>query len=179
MSRMTGVLNRFGATLNCDSRKRILNAFVMPKMLFCLPVWCHINKSTEKAMDRMLLVTSRIVLRNKNSVLGRLTCASSGILPFASLSAFRCLLTVHSLLGNDTADYLPKLLSDPCSQRNTRSTEGRKCVIPRHSKTSDEQCFYYSAAKLWNSVPSQLTIVIDKNKFYNQSFNYMLTQLSD
>ena len=36
--RMLGVLNRFGSTLNTDCRCRILQAFIMPKLTYALPV---------------------------------------------------------------------------------------------------------------------------------------------
>ena len=63
---MIGVINRFGTSVNCNTRTRVLTAFLLPKLTYCLPVWSAING---KAIDRVLLRVARVVLHSKTAVL--------------------------------------------------------------------------------------------------------------
>ena len=40
---MLGVLNHFGAALNTNCR--CLQVFILPKLLYCTPVWCWVGNS--------------------------------------------------------------------------------------------------------------------------------------
>ena len=44
------------------------------------------------------------------------------------------------------------LISKLNSQYATRSTSSHKLQILQHSKSADDNCFYYSASKLWNAL---------------------------
>ena len=55
ISRMIGIINCFGTSVNYITRRRVLTAFVLPKLTYCLPVWSAINKTDVKAMDHVLL----------------------------------------------------------------------------------------------------------------------------
>ena len=152
--KILGVLNRFDRSLNTDARRRLFNAFVMPKVAYCLPAWCYVNKGTEKAMDHVLLRAARIILSDNSVEFNESTNKFTGISPFKLLVEFKCLLATHSLLQHgDVASYLPAVFTADGSQRSTRSMEGRKFKLPRHFNTSDEQCFYYMTAKYWNNLP--------------------------
>ena len=48
------VLNRFGCSLNMHTRQKILQAFIVPKLVYCLPVWGHTEKKDIAAMDHVL-----------------------------------------------------------------------------------------------------------------------------
>jgi hypothetical protein len=121
VSKMIGVINRFGASLNSDARYHILNAFVIPKLTYCLPVWAHIDKTFTKAMDHMLHRVARILLRSKSAELDTSRFKATGILPFKQLSLYKCQTAVHWLMDRfDMVAYLPELLS--CTQRITRNT---------------------------------------------------------
>ena len=146
---MLVVLNRFGRSLNTDGRCRDFNAFVMPKVVNCLQTWCHVNKGTEKPMDHVLLRAAHIIQSDNSVEFNESTYKSTSILPFKLLAEFKRLLATHSLLQHgNVASYLSALFTADGSQRSTRSMEDRKFKLPRHSNTSDEQCFYYIAANI-------------------------------
>ena len=94
------------------------------------------------------------------------TYNSTDILPFKLLAEFKCLLATRSMLQHGgVASYLPALITLDDSQRSTRSMEGRKFKLPRHSNTSDEQCFYYMAAKYWNNLPFSASQILNSQFF--------------
>jgi Reverse transcriptase (RNA-dependent DNA polymerase) len=176
VSKMTGVLNRFGCSLNTTVRCRVLCAFILPKLTYCLPVWCAVDKRTTVAMDHVLQRAARVVLHDKTSTLSEATYDSTGILPFSSLSKYRCLTTVHSLLSrDDAAAYILPLFSTADSQRSTRSSEGRKFMLPRHNVTSVEHCFHYYAANCWNDLPYSLTQLLDFSSFNSKILRHILS----
>ena len=110
------------------------------------------------------------------------TYHSTKILPFHISSAIKCLNTVRTLLQcDDAAEHLPPLFTVELtqSQRSTRSAEGRKFVLPRHTLSSVEQCFDYQAAKLWNSLPFTVTNLANSKNFHKLSSKHILLQLAD
>ena len=178
ITKMLGVLNRFGCSLNTDAPRRVFNAFVMPKVVYCLPAWCHVNKGTEKAMDHVLLRAAGIILSDNSVEFNESTYKSTGILLFKLLAEFKCLLATHSLLQHgDVVSYLPALFTADSSHRSTRSIEGRKFKLPRHSNTSDKQCFYYMAAKYWNNLPFSASQVLDNSQFFKSVNAHILSHM--
>ena len=89
VTKMISVLNRFGCSLNNDVRCRILNAFIIPKLNYCQPVWCHVSKGEEKTINHVLLRAVKIVLHNKTAELNAVTYHSTKILPFYISSAIK------------------------------------------------------------------------------------------
>ena len=45
VNKMIGVLNRFGNNLNTHACQRIMQAFIMLKIIYCMPIWGHIGKT--------------------------------------------------------------------------------------------------------------------------------------
>ena len=65
VSKMIGVLNRLGSTLNYQIHQRVVKAFVLPKLTYCLSIWGHLECRSRTAMDHTLLRKARVVLGNR------------------------------------------------------------------------------------------------------------------
>ncbi len=158
VARMVGVLNRFGSALNTTCRRRILQAFILPKLNHCTPVWCWLNKGSSDAFDITLQRAGRIVLRDKSAVLNRSMYEATGLIPINILAQIKSLVRVHALLSRDDCEaYLPPIISQVESQHATRSASGRRLQVPVHVREADKKCFHYAATQLWNSLPWALT----------------------
>ena len=132
-SKMIGVLNRLGTSLNFTSHQRIFEAFISLKITYCLPVWSNTGKSTEKSMDVVLLHTARVVQHSKNVHLNTSTYTITDLLPFWTMSAIRCLSVTHSLLSySDCNNYLLTLMSTLGSTTITNNISGRKFLLPSY-----------------------------------------------
>ena len=178
INRMVGTINRFGCSLNVNTRQRIVNAFVLPKLTYALPVWCWVNKGSEDNLNHCILRCARVILRKKDITLNSSTHAATGLLPFNTLSSVRCNIRTHKLLASDESDaYLPPLLTATESDRVTRNTSGRKFAIPAVSIKSFSTCFYCSAAKCWNELPHTITEKTCFSSFNNHMQNYLLNKL--
>ena len=70
ISRMSGVLQRFGCTLDSHTRLRIFNAFILPHVLYCLPVWGNLPTSHCDLFNRSLLRCAKMIQRNVRTELG-------------------------------------------------------------------------------------------------------------
>ena len=178
VNKMINVLNRFGVSLNLNSRNRIFNSFIAPKLSFCVPVWCWIDNTEIKAFDHTLKHAARVITHNKRATLNNETFNLTGLLPFKLLSQRKCLLTTQRLLCEpDSLIYMPTLIHHSSeSQRSTRGSDGRKFLLPAHRCTSYEHCFYYMAAKIWNTLPCALTS-LQCPSFRKSVTDYLLTQL--
>ena len=59
LNKMIGVLNCFGNCHNTCTRWYAFNVFIKPNLNYCLPVWCHNNKSIEYAIDHVYITPCR------------------------------------------------------------------------------------------------------------------------
>ena len=127
-------------------------------------------------MDHVLLRTARIILSENSVEFSESTYKSTGILPFKLLTEFKYLLATL-LQHGDVASYLPALFITDGSQQNTRSKEGRKFKLPRHSNISNEQCFYYIAAKYWNNLSFCASQILDNSPFLKSVNAHILSHM--
>ena len=177
--RMLGVLNRFGSTLNTECRRRILQAFIMPKLTYALPVWCWVDTTTAKALDITIQRAAHIVLHKQNAMLDSSTYEATGLHPFHLMSLFKSLICVHNYLSKPNYEVvLSALLSDSHSQHTTRSVICRKFYVPSHSTCADEYCFYYPAAVQWNNLPFNLSLLESMFVFKSNVTKYILASLN-
>ena len=95
VSKMIGVLNRLGSTLNYQTHQRVVKVFVLPKLTYCLSIWGYFECGSRTAMDHTLLRMARVVLGNRAAVLDRDTYTATGILPIAELAAMKSILAVQ------------------------------------------------------------------------------------
>ena len=178
-SKMIGVLNRLRTLLNFTSRQRIFEAFILPKITYCLPVWSNTGKSAEKAMNVVLLHAARIVQHNKNVHLNTSTCTITGLLPFCTMSAIRCWSEANSLLSySDCNNYLLPLMSTLGNTIIIRNISGQKFLLPSHKNTVLENSFHYNAAKLWNEIDYTVTEINDHKIFTSKIFKHFIRNLT-
>ena len=82
ISHMSGVLQRFGCTLDMLTRQRIFNAFTMLQVLFCLLVWDNLSNANCRLFDNSLLKCVKLILHNTKAVLNKDTFESVDVQPF-------------------------------------------------------------------------------------------------
>lgn len=121
----------------------------MPKLTYCSPVWCWVNKGTVQALDTTLQRAGSIVLRDRAATLNRASYDATDQLPFNILAQVKSLVRVHALLSRDDYEaYLPPLIQEGESQDATRSASCRRLHVPEHTRSEDVCCIYYTASRL-------------------------------
>ena len=80
-----GVLRRFSSSLNTDARLKIFNAFILPRITYCLPVWGNGSATATSKLDRCLLQSVRILLQKET----HLQYLCSGLLKDSSSQSTR------------------------------------------------------------------------------------------
>ena len=96
---------RFGCALNSLTKKRIFQAYILPHVLFCLPVWGNLNISQRHLLDNCLLHFARLIMRNPKAFFNTGTYNFTGILPFQSYVLFRNAIAVFNILNWNEVDF--------------------------------------------------------------------------
>ena len=138
VSKMIGVLNILGSTFNYQTHQRVVKAFVLSKLMYCLPIWGHLECGSRTAMDHTLLRMARVVLGNRAALLDRNTYTATGILPITELAAMKCILVVHLALTRNNC-YIPPTLAQHGSHIGMRNITDRRFDVPRHRLSVTEQ----------------------------------------
>ena len=78
---------------------------------------------------------------------------------------------------DNSKPYLPSLITESDSQHATRSTSSYEFQLPEYNRLAGEECFYYAAAKLWNSLHWLIKFASHQPRplSNNQFFNHILT----
>uniref|UniRef100_A0A8C6W155 deoxyribonuclease II n=1 Tax=Nothobranchius furzeri TaxID=105023 RepID=A0A8C6W155_NOTFU len=82
-------------------------------------------------------------------------------LPVEYRIQFKVLVLTYRALNNQAPSYLSELLSPHITSRNLRSTSENLLAVPRtRLKTKGDRAFQTIAPRLWNSLPSNLRVVL-------------------
>ena len=92
---MSGVVNRLGKSINVDKLKKVIHAFVLPHIRYCLPVWCNANTGsyTNRALER----TIRIILYDRKATFDNQTRQLTNIISFKISLFFHNVCRIHCL----------------------------------------------------------------------------------
>ena len=104
---MLGAIRRAGNSANANVRHRLLDAFVKPRMFYCLPVWGNCCEMSSNKLDRTLLRALRIITRDAYAKFSKTEYAAYGILPYRSLLKLRNVCLVHRMQHSDGSVVMP------------------------------------------------------------------------
>ena len=176
ISRMSGVLQWFGCTQDSHSRLRIFNAFILPHVLYCLPVWGNLPTSHCDLFNRSLLRCAKMIQRNVRTELNRDTYNVTGILPFEQFVFLRNVLAVFSILrSNNCEQYLHTSCLSAVSQYSTKQHDGCRIITLKFARQCDKFNFAAASVNDWNELPSNITAMTDFNLFKKIYFHLSLT----
>ena len=150
-----GVLRRVSGSLNTRSRALIFKAWVKPLLNNCTPVWaCCGGELT--AIDKLLLRAKQTVINSKNTTILKSDFRHFGIATFADLSLLSVACQFFDCIHNSSQTFDTFLLKDFNASCVTRAIQSNKAYILK-SKSFCDNCFYYHATQLWNTLPNPVT----------------------
>jgi hypothetical protein len=177
---MAGTLHRFGNTLNIDCRKKIANAFILPHLRYCLPIWGNTSSGFYTKMDTVLLRTARIILHDRKAEFNEKTFAITNINSFTYFLNIKNVCHIFNILSDETTEtteyYIGTHLANDGATHNTRGTVSRKFMPIRCKRSTDEHCFQIAATRIWNSLPREITILTNFNSFISNIQKFFLNK---
>ena len=158
MNSRLGVLKHFGRSLNFRSRLQLFNAFVLPLLTCCLPVWGHCSLAQQHAFDHTLTRCARYVLNDDYMFLSRRVFKDTGICKSSDYVLINEIFTVFKYI------HLPNLNDfsiirtlNSVSQHSSRAAESSKIDAPKFDRKTDDLCFLSTGLNSWNSLSNCLT----------------------
>ena len=129
-STLTGVLQRFCCSLDSLTRQKIFRAFIMPKILYCLPVWGNMPLTHCTAFDNSLLRCVKLITQRTYAKLDRIAYDDTVLMPFRSPVLVRNSKALLNIIGNNELQFYlhAKTFSD-VSAYSTRQCDGRKIKL--------------------------------------------------
>ena len=153
-----GVLQRFSSSLDTVARLKVFNAFILPHITYCLPVWGNGLATATSKLGRFLIQSERIILNSSAAELNESVFSSTAILPFYYLVFLKNVKHIFKLRQTEThLQYICSGLLKNSSFQSKRSREGRKFYVHRLARKCNEQFFQYKAVLDQNSQPPLLT----------------------
>jgi Reverse transcriptase (RNA-dependent DNA polymerase) len=175
---MTGVIHRFGHVLNIDCRKKIVHAFVLPHMRYCLPIWGNTQAGLRTKMDNMLERTTRIITNDRSAQINYSTYQLTGIRSFKFLLYLSNVSRMFNIVHDRSNCLLFNLNTNSANENSiyvTRNSANRKIVPIKLNRTADEHCFQVAAIRDWNSLPHEITSLTNFNIFKSKATAFLTT----
>jgi retron-type reverse transcriptase len=167
---MTGVIHRFGRTLNADCRNKIVKAFVLPHLRYCVTVWGNSQTGLHTKMNNVLLRTVRIIMNNKSAVLDTDAYKFTGIFDFNNFVKLCNVCRVFNIVKDDLLDYyLNSSLVSVNAVHITRNSTHNKIVPITSKRAADCNCFQVEAIKNWNDLDFSITSLSNFNVFKSKA----------
>ena len=173
---MLGAIRRADRCANANVRHRLFSVFVMPRLLYCLPVWENCDETSSHMVTNTLKRALRTITGNSFAKFSKPFYNSYGLLPFrlqfSNVRLVHRLLHCGSLCTQDNKFALCLL-----SGRSTRSCSSCKLKLVKVKKSANALCFSVGAAKHWNKLPFNVSSIMSFNRFQTAVVNFILNAL--
>ena len=148
------VFQKIRPFLTLSLAKLYLNAVVLSKISYCLPIWglttTEIVKPIKQLYNRAHKICVDLPLRSHQCIALERACALS----FENYHLFTLLKLYYQIENNLTPKIISSLLPRfPLERRITRSIVNQENPVPKFNNNYGSQSFFYFGAVNWNVVP--------------------------
>ena len=148
-------------------RKKLYCALIQPHTDYCSVVWHQLTLEQEKKVETIQNIGMRIILGAPRSETGTemreklqwITLAQRRRL-FALKLAYKCIHRMGPVYLHNKFQSISSL-----TDRQTRGSSSGKLYLSTSRTEFYKRSFEYSAAKLWNSLPSSIRTLTDIGPF--------------
>ena len=155
-------LRRVQRSLDDESMKTMVHAFVTTRVDFCNTVFASAPRSVTDKLQRVMNAAARLVsgTRKYDRGLSQLLHVDLHWLDVTDRVKFKLGLTVHRCLSNKAPHYLADsctLVSNIASRQRLRSAHRRHLDVPRYNRsTLGRRSFSVAGPTVWNLHPDDL-----------------------
>jgi hypothetical protein len=172
LSRKLGILRRLGCSLDTRTRAHIYKAYIKPDLDYCLPIWGSHGTAQATLFNKLLCRAKRIITRNNSAELSNDDFNHFCLADFNNIVLLAIVCQFHQCLyaGFNLCDFT--LLSDINKSMSTRGSDAMKCRVDKNRKCCNNS-FRYSAPKLWNTLPNNVTCIPNFTTFYSSAVKHI------
>jgi len=154
-------LRRVWQSLDDESVKTLVHAFVIARVDYCNMVLAGAPRSVTDRLQRVLNAAARLVsgTRTYDSGLSQLLHADLHWLDVADWVRYKLVITVHRCLHNKAPKYRTVswvAVSDIVGRQQLHSAHRRQLDVPRYRRTLGRRAFSVAGPTVWNSLPDEL-----------------------
>jgi len=155
-------LRRVRRSLDDESVKTLVHAFVTARVDYCNMVLASSPRSVTDKLQRVMNAAARLVsgTRKYDRGLSQILHADLHWLDVADRVRYKLGVTVHRCLHNKAPQYLVDCcvpVSDIASRQRLRSASRCQLTVPRHRRsTFGRRAFSVAGPTVWNLLPDQL-----------------------
>jgi hypothetical protein len=147
----------------------LITALVISRIDYCISLLNGVSKSNMQRLQSVLNASARLIFSSSRFSSVSPYLRRLHFLPVKQMIEYRSVVLIHSILHRKTPAYLYselQLLSEMKSRRNLRSaTSSRLFQPPSRRPTLGGRAFPVAAAKIWNTLPSSITSLVNTTAF--------------
>ena len=155
----------------------LINALVLSKLDYCNSLLVGANEQKLKRLQIVQNDAARLILKKRRREHATPLLASLHWLPIRQRIIYKIVVMCHKCMYSHAPCYITDLICIKEHERQLRSSNDiTQLKIPNMKlKTFGERSFYYTAPKLWNSIPHQIREVSCLDTFKKNLKTYLFT----
>ena len=152
--------------------------FIMPQLLYCLPVWGNCNEIVAHMLNNCLQKVLSIITGDSTAGLSKAFYQAHGLLPYHSLLLLSNIrLVLRPLHSDSLLMKTNKFALSLLSRCNTYGSVSLKLKLVKVKKSTNKLCFSVDAAIHWNDLLFNFSSIVSFNRFYSAVNNFILSAL--
>jgi exonuclease III len=147
-------------SLSTEATKTLVQAFISSRLDYCNSLLYGIPDREIRRLQSVQNAVARLISRTRRSEPITPVLRQLHWLPIRQRIHFKVACLAFLSLNGQAPAYLAedcRLISDSTA-RQLRSSDGRKCVVPRTHNHFGDRSFSVSGPKIWNALPSTLRL---------------------
>ena len=159
-------IKRIRKFLTRDSLQIIMNAMVMSHLDYANGLLFNTTQNNIHKLQMIQNKAAKITLGRSSRSSSTNCLIDLHWLPIKARIDFKIILLTHKSLKKESPMYLQELLNKARNTNTRNSCKINQLLVPRIEKeTFKKRAFCYASPTLWNSLPDNIRIITDTNKF--------------
>ena len=174
------VYNKIRPYINQYVSNIYLNAIILSKLSYCLPVWSLTTKEILHPLERLYNRTFKIHARLSNWTHHCTALSHSNALTFTNYSKLQAIKFFYQIQSNSLPTIINSLLPNQLQRyaRTTRSSTQEHIRVPRHKNKYGQHAYIRKSILTWNQIPLQIRTTTSVTQFKQHFTNFLKTTQS-
>ena len=162
--RNIGILYKTRDILSKEDLITQYNSFILPYLLYCLPVW---GGTVLSKRDPIIKSQNRVlrVMAHKVRTIPAIQDLKDSVFDIKSLYQIELCMQVHDFFNNKLPTPNMELFKNEICTRTTRNTDQNKFISKLGKTKRQRTSFIYNSVETWNALPREYKVIEYKNKF--------------
>jgi hypothetical protein len=167
-------IRRMRNSLDHSSTKLLVHSFILTRVDYCICLLVALPNKTLIRLQRVINAAARLIMSTPRFTSITPVLNDLGWLKVSSRIEHRILMIAHQVSHHGAPRYLKTLLQSYKPPRSLRSADNNLLSVTHSRTLMGQRAFSYAVPPLWNNLPNELRLLVNKHEFYSKLQHHLL-----